>query len=109
VRLDSQVVSVAVNRQVVSTNQEEFSYGFLINAAGLHADRIAHPMGSGCRYDILPLKGLYRRLLEPVSRRFRGSIYPAPDPSLPFLGVHITTGVYGEVLVGPTAIHSFAA
>ncbi|SVB18940.1 uncharacterized protein METZ01_LOCUS171794 [marine metagenome] len=107
VRLDSQVVSVAVNRQVVSTNQKELSYGFLINAAGLHADRIAHQMGSGLRYDILPFKGLYRRLLEPASRRFRGSIYPAPDPSLPFLGVHITTGVYGEVLVGPTAIPAF--
>ena len=56
VRLDSQVVSLAVNRQVVSTNQKELSYGFLINAAGLHADRIAHQMGSGLRYDILPFK-----------------------------------------------------
>ena len=107
VRLDSQVVSVAVKRQVVSTNHDDFSYGFLINAAGLHADRIAHQMGSGRRYSILPFKGLYRRLLEPASRRFRGSIYPAPDPRLPFLGVHITTGVYGDVLMGPTAIPAF--
>ena len=107
VRLDSQVVGVAVNRQVVSTKHEKFSYGFLINAAGLHADRIAHQMGSGQRYDILPFKGLYRTLRGPTSQRFLGSIYPAPDPRLPFLGVHITTGVYGEVLVGPTAIPAF--
>jgi L-2-hydroxyglutarate oxidase LhgO len=56
---------------------------------------------------ILPFKGSYRYLIPEAARRFRGNIYPVPDPRMPFLGVHVTRGVDGAVSVGPTATPAF--
>jgi L-2-hydroxyglutarate oxidase LhgO len=83
------------------------AFGHLINAAGLHADRVAHAMGTGERYSILPFKGIYRKLRSELASRFRGLIYPAPDLSVPFLGVHTVKTTTGEVMAGPTAIPAF--
>jgi L-2-hydroxyglutarate oxidase LhgO len=83
------------------------AFGHLINAAGLHADRVAHAMGTGERYSILPFKGIYRKLRPEIASRFRGLIYPAPDLSVPFLGVHTLKTTAGEVMAGPTAIPAF--
>jgi len=83
---------------------EEFSFGHLVNAAGLFADRLAHQLGVGLQYRILPFKGIYKQIAETAAHRFRGSIYPVPDPRFPFLGVHVTRGASGSVYLGPTAI-----
>lgn len=93
-----------LGRRQVSTSTGSFSYEFLINAAGAHADSIAHRFGVAHEYKILPFKGTYRKL--PPSRSFlvRGSIYPVPDLRNPFLGVHFSRGADGSVYVGPTAI-----
>jgi L-2-hydroxyglutarate oxidase LhgO len=84
-----------------------FSYGHLVNAAGLHADHVAHIMGVGLHYRILPFKGLYRKLKKDAAKRFNGSIYPVPDLRVPFLGVHVTRNIHDDVYVGPTAIPAF--
>lgn len=76
----------------------------LINAAGAHADRIAHRFGLGLDYTILPVRGTYQRLIRDRSYLVRGSIYPVPDLRTPFLGVHLTRNMEGEVYVGPTAL-----
>ena len=89
--------------QIVTPN-ETFQYGYLINTAGLYADRIAHWLGVGRRYRILPFKGIYKKLKPEVAKRFCGAIYPVPDLGMPFLGVHLTKTISNEVLVGPTAI-----
>lgn len=53
---------------------------------------------------IVAFRGAYRTLREPAAQLVRGLVYPVPDPALPFLGVHLTRGVDGEVHVGPTAL-----
>jgi L-2-hydroxyglutarate oxidase len=70
--------------------------------AGAWSDRLA--LASGARVDlrIVPFRGAYLRLRRP--ELVRGQIYPVPDPSLPFLGVHLSRTVRGEVLLGPTAL-----
>jgi L-2-hydroxyglutarate oxidase len=72
--------------------------------AGLEADRLA--VGSGASPDprIVPFRGAYLRLAPEARKLVRGLIYPVPDPALPFLGVHLTPQLSGEVLLGPTAL-----
>jgi L-2-hydroxyglutarate oxidase len=80
--------------------------GYVVNAAGLHADRVARQYGFAERYRILPFKGLYLYAADdaPV---FRTNIYPVPDLRNPFLGVHFTVTADGQAKIGPTAIPAF--
>jgi len=92
--------------QDILTPQEIYSPGFVVNAAGLHADRVAHDFGLGLRYRILPFKGLYVYGSEPVGA-LRTNVYPVPDLRNTFLGVHFTVTVDGKAKIGPTAIPAF--
>lgn len=91
----------------VKVGGEAYSYGLLVNTAGLHADRLAQAFGVGRQYTILPFKGIYYRLAEASNIRVNGLIYPVPDLGVPFLGVHFTLKVDGQVYLGPTAIPAF--
>ena len=101
---DAEAVSIDTRAKTVRGPAGTYGYGHLVNAAGLHADRIAHLMGVGERYRILPFKGFYRKLTSSAAARFKASIYPVPDLGMPFLGLHITRTIHDEVLLGPTAI-----
>jgi L-2-hydroxyglutarate oxidase LhgO len=92
-----------VRKGVVTTSQESFTAGHVVNAAGLYADKIALDFGFSERYRILPFKGLYLYSNEPPGA-FRTNIYPVPDLRNPFLGVHFTVRADGQVKIGPTAI-----
>lgn len=72
--------------------------------AGAWADRIARAAGGKIDARIVPFRGAYLRLTAPRRELVRSLIYPVPDPALPFLGVHFTRTVHGEVLIGPTAL-----
>lgn len=87
----------------LDTTLGTFEPGYLINSAGLYADRLAQSYGFGDDLEILPFKGLYL-YGDPQKKRPRVHIYPVPDLSKPWLGVHFTMGVGGEVKIGPTAI-----
>lgn len=87
----------------VKTAGGEVEAGFVVNAAGLYADRVARDFGFSERYRILPFKGLYLYSDEPAGA-FRAHVYPVPDIRNPFLGVHFTVTVDGHVKIGPTAI-----
>jgi len=76
--------------------------------AGLHADRLARVSGESEEPRIVPFRGEYWRLHAPRSHLVRGLVYPVPDLSLPFLGVHLTRTVGGSVLVGPNAVLAYA-
>lgn len=76
----------------------------LLVCAGLHADRLARDAGEPASPRIVPFRGEYWRLRPERSDLVRGLVYPVPDPSLPFLGVHLTRTVDGSVLVGPNAV-----
>ncbi|MCZ6790280.1 MAG: L-2-hydroxyglutarate oxidase [Candidatus Dadabacteria bacterium] len=92
---------------IAITNQGSIRFKKFINAAGSFADKIAHSFGVGSQYKVLPFKGTYKRLVKKRSYLVRGNIYPVPDLRNPFLGVHFTRGVDGNVYIGPTAIPAF--
>jgi (S)-2-hydroxyglutarate dehydrogenase len=90
----------------VETTQGRITAGHVVNAAGLHADKVALDFGFSERYRILPFKGLYLYSDE-APGSLRTNIYPVPDLRNPFLGVHFTVGENGRVKIGPTAIPAF--
>ena len=89
--------------RAVRTSSGMIEAGYVVNAAGLYADRVARDYGFSEGYRILPFKGLYLYSEEPAGA-FRAHIYPVPDIRNPFLGVHFTVTVDGHVKIGPTAI-----
>lgn len=95
------------NEEKIETTQGIFSYGFLFNCAGAYADKVAKYFGLANDYALVPFKGIYWKLSASANPRVRANIYPAPDISLPFLGVHFTRVISGDVYVGPTAIPAF--
>jgi (S)-2-hydroxyglutarate dehydrogenase len=80
----------------------------LVNAAGLHADRIARLAGDEPGLRIVPFRGEFYRLRPEAAGLVRGLVYPVPDPAFPFLGVHLTAGLDGEVHIGPNAVLALA-
>ena len=98
------VTAVLDGQASVRTPTERFSFGHLINCAGAHADVLAHRMGFGLAYRLVPFKGIYFKVRREREGIVRGNLYPVPDPELPFLGIHFTRDVRGSVSVGPTAI-----
>jgi (S)-2-hydroxyglutarate dehydrogenase len=72
--------------------------------AGAWSDRLAVKAGGPSDPRIVPFRGAYMRLRSQSRGLVRGLIYPVPDPQLPFLGVHLTKHIDGEVLLGPTAL-----
>ena len=82
----------------------EVAAGFAVFCAGLWSDRLARLAGADPDPRIVPFRGAYLRLKPERAQLVRGLIYPVPDPSLPFLGVHLTRHIGGEVLIGPTAL-----
>lgn len=97
----------AAGANAVTTSQGEIGYKLFINAAGAYSDRVAQAFGIAENYRLLPFKGIYRVLAKPAADRINGSIYPVPNIKNPFLGVHFTRSVHGDVYVGPTAIPAF--
>jgi (S)-2-hydroxyglutarate dehydrogenase len=75
-----------------------------ICCAGVWSDRLAVASGADPDPRIVPFRGAYLQLVPPRRDLVRSLIYPVPDPSLPFLGVHLTKRIDGEVLIGPTAL-----
>jgi L-2-hydroxyglutarate oxidase len=91
---------------VVSTSGDSIAAGYVINTAGLYADKIAKDYGFAQHYRILPFKGLYLYANEKV-QPLRTNIYPVPDLRNPFLGVHHTVTLDGKSKIGPTAVPCF--
>jgi 2-hydroxyglutarate dehydrogenase len=76
----------------------------LIACAGASSDRLAEAGGASPDPRIVPFRGTYLKLRAERRGLVRGLIYPVPDPGLPFLGVHFSRHVDGEVYLGPTAL-----
>jgi len=90
----------------VSTTRGSVDAGYVINAAGLYADRVAGDFGFAEQYRILPFKGLYLYAND-TATPLRTNVYPVPDLRNPFLGVHHTVTLDGHSKIGPTAIPCF--
>jgi L-2-hydroxyglutarate oxidase LhgO len=89
------------------TSQGRIVFSRFVNAAGAYCDRVARVFGTGKNYRLIPFKGIYRKLKKGAPFPVNGNIYPVPDIRNPFLGVHFTCGIHGDVYIGPTAIPAF--
>jgi L-2-hydroxyglutarate oxidase LhgO len=93
----------------LSTNGGDVEARHVVACAGLYADRLARLTGGSSEPQIVPFRGDYW-MLKPEKRYLaRNLIYPVPDPSFPFLGVHFTRRIDdGSVWLGPNAVLAFA-
>ena len=91
----------------VLTNEGTFSTKYIINCAGLQSDRIAKADGLWPDVRIIPFRGDFYELTGDAQEKVKHLIYPVPDPTFPFLGVHFTRMINGTVECGPNAVFSF--
>ena len=80
----------------------------LVTCAGLYSDRVAQMTGGDVDPKIVPFRGDYFMIRPERRHLVKGMIYPVPDPAFPFLGVHFTRRMDGEVWLGPNAVLAFA-
>lgn len=92
----------------VTTTLGEFEADFIVNCAGLHCDRVSRLAGAQPSAQIVPFRGEYFKLKREREFLVRNLIYPVPDPSFPFLGVHFTRSIRGGVEAGPNAVLALA-
>jgi L-2-hydroxyglutarate oxidase len=92
---------------VVRTRAGDFSARYVVNCAGLYSDRVARMAGDDPGMMIIPFRGEYYDLAAARQHLVRGLIYPVPDPRYPFLGVHFTRRIHGNVDAGPNAVLAF--
>ncbi len=95
-------------RHRVVTDKGDFEVDYVVNCAGLQADRVASEFDVGDGYRVVPFRGEYYELATGARRLCSSMIYPVPDPDLPFLGVHFTRRTDGKVIVGPNAVLALA-
>jgi L-2-hydroxyglutarate oxidase LhgO len=89
---------------VVQSHDESHLLDRLVVCAGLQADRVAEPIDGQSSPRIVPFRGEYMQVSAAKQELVRGMVYPVPDPRYPFLGVHFTRRVTGELEVGPNAV-----
>jgi L-2-hydroxyglutarate oxidase len=92
---------------VVRTQTGEYRARYVVNCAGLYADRVAKLAGHNPGVMVVPFRGEYFDLAPAKTGLVRGLIYPVPNPAYPFLGVHFTKRIHGNVDAGPNAVLAF--
>ena len=92
----------------VDTRAGDTRARFVVNCAGLQADRVTRLAGADPGVRIVPFRGEYYSVRPERASLVRGLIYPVPDPALPFLGVHLSRTVHDQVHAGPNAVLAFA-
>jgi (S)-2-hydroxyglutarate dehydrogenase len=90
--------------RIAARDGRQLTAGRLLVCAGLYGDRVAALAGDRMDPRIVPFRGDYYALDKAKAWQLRGLVYPVPDPAFPFLGVHLTRTISGEVLVGPNAV-----
>jgi L-2-hydroxyglutarate oxidase len=93
---------------VIRTTRGDVAADLVVSCAGLQGDLVAERLGHTPGARIVPFRGEYYELRPEAARLVKGLIYPVPDPSFPFLGVHLTRGIDGHIHAGPNAVLAFA-
>ncbi|MFC3957477.1 L-2-hydroxyglutarate oxidase [Halovivax cerinus] len=103
---DTRVEGVSPTRDGfrLRTSSGRLNARYVVNCAGLHADRVADAFDVGTDLQVIPFRGEYYEVVPDRRELCRSMIYPTPDPELPFLGVHYTRRTDGTVIVGPNAV-----
>jgi len=92
---------------LVHTNKDNYSAKKLVTCAGLQSDRVAKLNNKDLKLRIVPFRGEYYKIKEDKKYLVKNLIYPVPDPQFPFLGVHYTRKMNGEIEAGPNAVFAF--
>lgn len=92
---------------VVHTDTERYEAKLVINCAGLYCDKVATMAGEKLNMKIIPFRGEYYAIKPEKAHLVKNLIYPVPDPNFPFLGVHFTRRISGEIEAGPNAVFAF--
>lgn len=110
VRLETELLGLdeGAERVRATTTRGDLEVDVVVTCAGLQADRVAALSGSRPDVRILPFRGSWLRVGGTAAGLVRGNVYPVPDPSLPFLGVHLTRRLHGELWIGPNAVPAAA-
>ena len=110
VRTGSKVVAIVEGATgvAVSTESGSLRCDALVVCAGLQSDRLAELAGVRTDVQIIPFRGEYFQLPSTRSNFVQRLIYPVPDPELPFLGVHLSPTIDGDITVGPSAVLGLA-
>jgi L-2-hydroxyglutarate oxidase len=107
--VNHQVLQIIQNHDSINiiTDQKEISSRYAISCAGLYADKITQQTMPDIPYKILPFRGEYYELKKEKEYLIKHLIYPVPDVSFPFLGVHFTRSINGGIEAGPNAVLAF--
>lgn len=89
---------------LIATPSGEHEADYIVNCAGLFCDRVAELAGVAREVRIIPFRGEYFQLAPEAAHLVRHLIYPVPDPTFPFLGVHFTRLIHGGIEAGPNAV-----
>lgn len=92
---------------VIHTPNERYEAKVVINCAGLYCDKVAAMAGEKLNMQIIPFRGEYYSIKPEKAHLVKNLIYPVPDPNFPFLGVHFTRRITGEIEAGPNAVFAF--
>lgn len=109
VRTSTKVIGIRENGSatVVETTRGSVGARYMINCAGLFSDRVSRLAGAEPEVQIVPFRGEYYGLTAERAHLVRALIYPVPDARFPFLGVHFTRRIRGNVEAGPNAVFAF--
>ena len=99
-------IITGVDRCHIETEKDSFECDYMINCAGLQSDLLAATAGVKLIQRIIPFRGEYYELIEDRRYLVKNLIYPVPNPSFPFLGVHFTRMINGSIHAGPNAVLS---
>lgn len=115
IRVSQKVLGILEGRQeiVLQSSGGDYRTNYLINCCGLHSDIVARMMktlasGNSDEHRIIPFRGEYYKIAPERQFLVRNLIYPVPDPTFPFLGVHFTRMAKGGVEAGPNAVLALA-
>jgi L-2-hydroxyglutarate oxidase LhgO len=92
---------------ILQTQAGDFSARYVVNCAGLYSDKVAQMAGDDPGITIIPFRGEYYDLAPARRNLVQALIYPVPDPRYPFLGIHFTRRIRGDVDAGPNAVLAF--
>lgn len=109
IRLNFEISTITrePGRLLLGTGLDTVACRNVIACAGLQADRLSSMTGSRTEETMVPFRGSYYVLAPSARNLVRGLIYPVPDPRFPFLGIHLTRRIDGEVLAGPNAVLAY--
>lgn len=109
VRFNSEVKNIIDKGSeiIVTTNNAEFKSKKLISCAGLYSDKVTKMTNEKNDVVIIPFRGEYYKIKDEKKYLVKHLIYPVPDPSFPFLGVHFTRMIDGNIEAGPNAVLAF--